>query len=325
MSVSSGIKLNALYLPVKPSYMARFPLKIAAHDAVRAAVAAGRLVRQPCEACGSENRVAAHHDDYLEPLTVRWFCFGHHVAWHRANGPGRNGGDDETLFPAMTMRGAPLELTGQRFGRLVAARPLRTIAGRGVQWLCHCDCGALVKRFAAELNSGSTIACKACRSTSYSWKSALRKDALVRMFLAYGSTWSGPALARTEQLIRDDFERAGFRSDPPIAGDDFVCVEPSWWEPDPPAYEREAVRGSTGDNPEFAHERGRYRVKRGHCIECGKRGHKVERCPAVRLANARLRAVLADPLGRLPPDSELPIELPRTGKPSVRRLPRKAA
>lgn len=325
MSAFSGIKLNALYLPVKPSYMARFPLKIAAHDAVKRAVASGELLRQPCEVCGSETRVAAHHDDYLEPLAVRWLCFAHHVAWHREHGPGRNGGDDDSLFPAMTMRGAPLELTDQRFGRLVAVRPLRTIAGRGVQWLCYCDCGALVKRFAAELNSGSTIACKACRSSAYSWKSALRKDALVRMFLAYGSMWSGPALARTEQLIRGDLERAGFRRDPPIAADDFACVEPAWWEPGPPAYERGAVRGSAGDNPEFAHERGRYRVKRGHCIECGKREHRVERCPAVRLANARLQAVLADPLGRLPPDSELPIELPKKSKRRSRHLLRRAA
>lgn len=37
----------------------------------------GRLVRKPCEACGSE-KSQAHHDDYSKPLDVRWFCFKHH-------------------------------------------------------------------------------------------------------------------------------------------------------------------------------------------------------------------------------------------------------
>lgn len=41
------------------------------------AVKMGRLVKQPCEVCGSLD-VEMHHEDYFEPLNVRWFCFLHH-------------------------------------------------------------------------------------------------------------------------------------------------------------------------------------------------------------------------------------------------------
>lgn len=53
-----------------------------AHDAVEQAIKSGVLVREPCEICGKE-RVDAHHDDYSEPLNVRWLCRGHHLKLHR--------------------------------------------------------------------------------------------------------------------------------------------------------------------------------------------------------------------------------------------------
>jgi hypothetical protein len=33
----------------------------------------GRLVPEPCEGCGAAE-VEMHHDDYDQPLKVRWFC-----------------------------------------------------------------------------------------------------------------------------------------------------------------------------------------------------------------------------------------------------------
>lgn len=41
------------------------------------AVKTGRLIKQPCEVCGSEE-VEIHHTDYFDPINVRWLCFVHH-------------------------------------------------------------------------------------------------------------------------------------------------------------------------------------------------------------------------------------------------------
>lgn len=42
----------------------------------------GKLVKQPCEVCGSPDSVK-HHDDYSKPLDVRWLCRPHHAELHR--------------------------------------------------------------------------------------------------------------------------------------------------------------------------------------------------------------------------------------------------
>ena len=55
----------------------RYPEKMRAHNAVRNAIETGRLVRQPCEVCGTVP-AEAHHDDYGKPLDVRWLCKIHH-------------------------------------------------------------------------------------------------------------------------------------------------------------------------------------------------------------------------------------------------------
>lgn len=60
----------------------REPIKAFAWDAVKRAIRSGSLVRQPCESCGTTQRVQAHHDDYNKPLAVRWLCFRHHREWH---------------------------------------------------------------------------------------------------------------------------------------------------------------------------------------------------------------------------------------------------
>ena len=52
------------------------------------AIRRGHMQRQPCEDCGAE-RAQAHHDDYGQPLVVRWLCRTHHEARH--GGPGCHG------------------------------------------------------------------------------------------------------------------------------------------------------------------------------------------------------------------------------------------
>lgn len=56
----------------------RSPEKDRARQQVRRAIKAGKLIRLPCEICGSTHQIEAHHNDYSRPLNVRWLCFKHH-------------------------------------------------------------------------------------------------------------------------------------------------------------------------------------------------------------------------------------------------------
>jgi len=68
----------------------KFPNKHRAHIKVTTALSAGRLTKRPCEVCGDDKYVHAHHDDYAEQLNVRWLCPIHHKKWHKENGAGLN-------------------------------------------------------------------------------------------------------------------------------------------------------------------------------------------------------------------------------------------
>src|SRR3989304_9240531 len=65
----------------KALYRSRHREKNLAHKAVQTAVARGLLKRGPCEICGSLD-ATAHHDDYKQPLLVRWLCKKHHEDLH---------------------------------------------------------------------------------------------------------------------------------------------------------------------------------------------------------------------------------------------------
>jgi ribosomal protein S27AE len=56
--------------------------KYRAHKIVEWRVASGKLLKQPCERCGSV-KAHAHHDDYSKPLDVMWLCPLHHKERHR--------------------------------------------------------------------------------------------------------------------------------------------------------------------------------------------------------------------------------------------------
>lgn len=62
----------------------------------------------------------------------------------------------------------PLDLTGQRFGRLVVLSKHRS-ESRQIKWLCQCDCGNKAVVFALNLRRGHTASC-GC------WRSELRKS-----------------------------------------------------------------------------------------------------------------------------------------------------
>lgn len=53
-----------------------------ARNALNNAVRDGRLVRKPCERCGTTRKVEGHHADYSKPLVVHWLCRGCHHLEH---------------------------------------------------------------------------------------------------------------------------------------------------------------------------------------------------------------------------------------------------
>ena len=64
-------------------------VKRGVHILVGNSISRGDLIKEPCEVCGNQ-KAHAHHDDYAEPLNVRWLCDKHHNEWHKENGEGRN-------------------------------------------------------------------------------------------------------------------------------------------------------------------------------------------------------------------------------------------
>lgn len=55
----------------------RYPERVRARQIVADAIRSGRLVKENCIFCGSD-QVQAHHDDYSKPLDVKWMCRPHH-------------------------------------------------------------------------------------------------------------------------------------------------------------------------------------------------------------------------------------------------------
>lgn len=73
------------YLYVQ-NYRINNPIKYNAHRQVRYAVVTGELVSpNQCSACGANDCIVAHHDDYSKPLLVRWLCQKCHIEWHSKN------------------------------------------------------------------------------------------------------------------------------------------------------------------------------------------------------------------------------------------------
>lgn len=52
-----------------------------------------------------------------------------------------------------------LDLTGVRFGRLLACYPVGIVSQKGMHWACICDCGGRHLASSGALRSGSTISC----------------------------------------------------------------------------------------------------------------------------------------------------------------------
>ena len=56
------------------------------------------------------------------------------------------------------------DLTGQRFGRLVAIQPIKSLSNSKYYWLCQCDCGNTIEVIGTSLTSGNTRSCGCIKS-----------------------------------------------------------------------------------------------------------------------------------------------------------------
>lgn len=65
-------------------YREKYPQRIKANTLLNIAIKSGKISRSPCEVCG-EVRVHGHHDDYGQPLEVRWLCPIHHKKAHQTS------------------------------------------------------------------------------------------------------------------------------------------------------------------------------------------------------------------------------------------------
>lgn len=55
----------------------KYPEKLKCRYILKNAIAAGTIIRQPCEVCAAEP-AESHHEDYSKPFDVKWLCFTHH-------------------------------------------------------------------------------------------------------------------------------------------------------------------------------------------------------------------------------------------------------
>lgn len=62
------------------------PLARAARIITGNAIRDSRIIKKDCEVCGNI-KSQAHHDNYYEPLNVRWLCRKCHDEWHKFNTP----------------------------------------------------------------------------------------------------------------------------------------------------------------------------------------------------------------------------------------------
>lgn len=75
-----GISKNkSRYLKIQKQ---RYPEKVLARGILRDAVKHGKIIRGPCEVCGKDKDVHGHHEDYSQPLNVKWLCREHHFKLH---------------------------------------------------------------------------------------------------------------------------------------------------------------------------------------------------------------------------------------------------
>lgn len=70
---------------------------------------------------------------------------------------------EETSAAKVKLKGRAKDISGQRFGRLVAKYPCGRGHGNKIKWLCVCDCGKEVATIGKDLRLGHTTSCGCSR------------------------------------------------------------------------------------------------------------------------------------------------------------------
>lgn len=127
---------------------------------------------------------------------------------------------------------AALDISGQRFGLLVAREPVSS-DDYGVRWLLDCDCGRTAVRYAARLRyslrTGHESACAQCVEELKRGYFADRRDARgafwANVWSEYGDLWSSDSLTALEERIKNDcIAELGFGPEDTIA----LPIVPFW-------------------------------------------------------------------------------------------------
>lgn len=63
--------------------------------------------------------------------------------------------------------GVPLDLTGQRFDKLLVLGKARSTPSGSI-WLCRCDCGGTIHKYTTQLRRGGRTGCRDCETRSRS-------------------------------------------------------------------------------------------------------------------------------------------------------------
>jgi hypothetical protein len=77
-------------------------------------------------------------------------------------------------------KGWGFNISGMKFGKLIAIEPSGRSAGRGILWKCKCDCGTETNVQTYNLRSGKTISCGCLRRENPNWGRLKHGDAKHR-------------------------------------------------------------------------------------------------------------------------------------------------
>lgn len=91
-------------------YRQSHPEATRAHTRVNNAIRSGKLQKRPCEKCGCV-KVHAHHDDYAQPLVVRWLCHDCHENLHHISAEHRAARREELRKRKRPRRAVPIAVT----------------------------------------------------------------------------------------------------------------------------------------------------------------------------------------------------------------------